>query len=268
MKKAFHIYTVSDATGELANNLARSAIGQFPKIKVKVVRRPRVSTEREIGWVVAEAKKARGVILFTMVSHDVRRKVLSEAKREGVVAMDVMGPVLDMLSHYFHTLPSDEPGLQYKITRDYYKRTEAVDFAVRHDDGLGLETLHSADIVLLGISRTSKTPLSIYLAFNGYRCANIPIVKGIPLSSQVFDIDLKKLVGLIISPDKLAGMRSTRLKKMGRPETEHYAQMEHISEELSYAREIFRALGEMPVIDVTGKAIEEVAAEILHELKL
>lgn len=265
---SFNVFAVSDATGGLSHNLAIAAVRQFQDIHVKTYRRGRVNTLAQIISVVSEVRERQGVILFTMVSHDLRRQMLSEAKKEGVVAMDIMGPVLDMLSHYFHRLPSDEPGLQYKFTQDYYKRTEAVEFAVRHDDGLGLETLSHADIILLGISRTSKTPLSIYLAFQGYRCANIPIVREVPLNEKVFELDRKKMVGLILHPEKLATMRSTRLKKLGRPDSENYAQMEHIEEELKYADGIFKKMGDMPVIDVSGKAIEEVASEIIHRLHL
>lgn len=267
-KKSFRIYAVSDATGDLANSEAVAAAGQFPGIGVKIIRRPLVTTKSEIARVVSEAKEENGVILFTMVSHDLRQLMLSEAKDQGVVAMDIMGPALDMLAHYFHKLPSDEPGLQYKQTRDYYKRTEAVEFAFRHDDGLGVETLNRADIILLGVSRTSKTPLSIFLAYHGYRCANIPVVKGIPLPKQVHDLDRKKLVGLDLSAEKLAAMRSTRLKKLGRPTSEHYAQLDHVQEELKHAHQVFSKFKGMMVIDVTGKAIEEIAAEILHGLKL
>lgn len=268
IKNSFTVFAVSDATGGLAQSLAVAVARQFPDVKAKIIRRGKVTSAKLISDVVQEVKEKQGVIVFTMVSQSLRRDLLSEAKKEGVVVMDVMGPVLDMFSHYFHTLPSDEPGLQYKVTQDYYKRTEAVEFAVRHDDGLGLDSIQHADIILLGISRTSKTPLSIYLAFHGYRCANIPIVRGVPVPEKIFELDPKKLVGLVVSPEKLATVRSTRLKKMGRPDSEDYAQMEHIEQELKEAQIIFRKLGEIPVIDVTGKATEEVASEVIQQLKL
>ncbi len=264
---SFIVLAASDATGGLAQNLAVAAVRQFKDINVRISRRGRIVSREQIVTLVSEAKEKQAVIVFTMVSQAVRRELLSEAKKEGVVAMDVMGPVLDMLSHYFHRLPSDEPGLQYKATQDYYKRTEAVEFAVRHDDGLGLETIHEADIILLGISRTSKTPLSIYLAFQGYRCANVPIVREMPLAEKIYELDRKKMFGLVVSSEKLASVRSTRLKKLGRPDSENYAQLDHIEEELKCAREVFGKLGGIPVIDVTGKATEEVASEILHFLQ-
>lgn len=265
---SFSVFAVSDATGGLAQSLAVAAVRQFPGVNTKIVRRSKIQTQEQIEAVVKEVKDKKGVIVFTMVSQIVRRMLLDETKKQDVVVMDVMGPVLDMFSHYFHTLPSDEPGLQYKVTQDYFKRTEAVEFTVRHDDGLEMDSINDADIVLLGVSRTSKTPLSIYLAFQGFRCANIPIVPGIPISNKIRQVDRKKMIGLVVSPDKLATVRSSRLKKMGRPETEDYAQKEHIEDELRHARELFRELGHIPVIDVSGKAIEEVASELLHILHL
>jgi [pyruvate, water dikinase]-phosphate phosphotransferase / [pyruvate, water dikinase] kinase len=264
----FAIYAVSDATGELAVNLATSAIGQFPEIDVEIIRRPGITHVKKLEEVVAEVKKRHAVILFTMVSNELRREMLTIAKRENVIAMDIMGPALDMLANYFHQLPSSEPGLQYGVTRDYFNRTEAVEYATRHDEGLGVDDLESADIILIGISRTSKTPLSIYLAYQGYRTANMPIVVGVPLPQKIFELDYKKLVGLIVSPDRLMVFRSSRLKNLGRPDSEQYAQREHIEKELAYAKEIFSKLPGITIVDVTGKAIEEIASEILHDKAL
>jgi len=189
---------------------------------------------------------------------------VDEAKKAGVVAMDVMGPALDMLAHYFHKLPSAEPGLQYKSARDYFTRTEAIEFTVRHDEGLGLETLNQADIILLGVSRTSKTPLSIYLAYQGYRCANVPVMSGIPVPQKLAEVDRRKIVGLTIAEEKLIAFRSTRLKKMGRPASEDYAQKEYVGNELKFAHDLFQTLG-VRVVDVTGKSIEEIASEIIND---
>ena len=262
MKPHFTIFAASDATGELAHNLAVAASRQFEDIHVKIVRKGRLILSK-IPVLVEEVKMKHGVILFTMVSNELRQALLTEAKKEGVVAIDIMGPALGMLANYFHKLPSNEPGLQYKVTQDYYKRTEAIDFSVRHDEGLGLDTLDQADIILLGISRTSKTPLSVYLAYHGYRSANLPIIPGVPIPDKLVEMDRKKMVGLTRSTEDLASHRSTRLKKMGRPESEQYAQKEHIEKELAYANEVFQKLGVPLVIDVGGKATEEIASEII-----
>lgn len=264
--RSFCIYAVSDMTGRLAYTLAVAASRQFPKTNVEIVRQIRVDTAEKIRHILAEAKERDAVLVFTMVSKELSQCLLNEAQKIGVVAMDVMGPVLGTLANYFHTLPSDEPGLQYKVTQDYYKRIDTIDFAVRHDEGLHIEEIDQADIVLLGISRTSKTPLAIYLAYQGYRCANVPVVMGRPLPEQVYKMDRKKLVGLLPSMERLASMRMNRLKKLGRSESEQYAQTDHIEKEYEYARKIFsEELKGICVVEMTGKAIEEIATEILHE---
>lgn len=263
----FCIFSVSDATGGLAYKLAIAASEQFPNIQADVIRKMQVNTLEEIQKVVLEAKASHAVIIFTMVSHHTRRLLLSEAKDQGVVVMDVMGPVLDILSNYFHTLPSDEPGLQYKNARDYYKRTEALEFTVRHDEGLGLDSLDQADIVLLGLSRASKTPLSVYLAYRGYRCANVPVLKGQSLPPEVLEVDRKKIIGLTITPEQLMVRRSSRLKGLGRPDSELYAQEEHVKSEIEHMESLYQ--NELPgifVTNVTGKAIEEIASEVIHYL--
>lgn len=264
----FTIYAMSDATGELAHNLAVAAAGQFSTHNAEIVRVPRISRKERLREYVQKAKERHGVIIFTFVSTSMRQELLTLSKESGVVAIDVMGPTLDVLANYFHELPSPEPGLQYKLTQHYFKRTEAVEFTVKHDDGLGLDTIHLADIVLLGISRTSKTPLSIFLAYQGYRCANIPIVKGLPVPKVLEELPKNKLVGLVIAPQKLSTLRSSRLRKLGRPDTEAYGKVDHIKEELDYCNRLFRTLGGIPVIDVTDKAIEETASDIINILRL
>lgn len=265
----FFLFAVSDATGGLANDLAVSAYRQFEGIDAKIIRRGRVTTEKKVKEVISDAKSKDGVILFTMVSQALRRMMLDEAKKENVIAMDVMGPALDMLALYFHKLPSDEPGLQYRETQNYFNRVEAVEFAVRHDEGLDVDGFDKADLVLLGISRTSKTPLSIYLALQGLRCANYPLVAGMELPAKILELDRKKLVGLVVHPEKLSLMRTERLKNLGRPNTEDYAQETHIQKEMEFAQRIFtETLGGIYTVDVTGKAIEEVASEIIQQRQL
>lgn len=265
-EKGFTIFAVSDATGKLADEVAVAASRQFVGINTRILQRSRVGSDIPIEKVITEAKAAHGVILFTAVSQKLRQQILTEAKKAGVVAMDIMGPVLDMLSNYFHELPSDEPGLKYKLTQDYFNRTEAMEFTVRHDDGNHLADLDQADIVILGVSRSSKTPLSVYLAYLGYRCANIPVVLGQNLPSEVLKVDPKKVFGLIVNRERLMHLRSTRMKKMGRSDTEEYASETYVNKELDFATELYKSIKGSTIIDATGKAIEEIASEILHEL--
>jgi len=259
MTDKFKVYALSDATADLANNLATAAVNQFPDHQCEIVRVPKIQSIEDLAQRMSVVKETNGVVVFTFVSGEMRQEILALSKELEVVAIDVMGPTLDAFANYFHTLPSYEPGLQYKMTRHYFKRTEAVEFTVKHDDGLGIDTVDGADILLIGISRTSKTPLSIYLAYHGYRCANIPIVKDVPMPAPVFSAKDVKIVGLTISAAKLSTIRATRLLKLGRPTTETYASIASIREEADYAQKIFREL-DVPVIDVTGKAIEETAS--------
>lgn len=262
-KPNYYIFAVSDATGEMSMNMAFAAMRQFSIENVNIVRKPKVMSQDRMTEVVTEAKKKHAVVLFTFVSSERRQWFVKECLDQQVVAVDLLGPCMEVLTNYFHSSPSAEPGLQYRQTSEYFRRQEAIDFTVKHDDGLGLDTLNQADILLLGISRTSKTPLSIYLAFRGYKVANVPLVHNVPLPSEVEQFDKGKMLGLIISQEKLVQFRESRLVKLGRPLSEEYASPDRVDEEIRYARKIFDRLGNIPVIDVTGKAIEEIATEVL-----
>jgi len=260
------LYSVSDATGDLAVNIAVAAARQFKELNSDIRRRPLSNTEEKIQRVIQEAKNENALILYTLVAAHLRHFLMEEAKAQGVTAVDVMGPVLDNIASIAALSPSDQPGLQYQMTGDYMRRTEVMTFTVKHDDGQGLDTIDEADIILLGISRTSKTPLSVYLAYRGYSVANVPLVKGVEPPAQLKSVSPGKMVGLIIEPEKLAGLRTSRLQKLGRPLNEDYASMEYIQEEIAFQRQIYTKLGNIPVINMTHKAIEEAATEILTVL--
>jgi len=262
----FIIYAVSDATGELAIGNATAALRQFRQDGVTVLRRAKMRTIDRITKVVREAADTKGVIVFTLVSQKLRETLIRLAQETNVSAVDVMGPLMETLSRYFQSSPSDEPGMKYQITGEYFRRNEAIEFAVKHDDGQALETLNQADIVLLGISRTSKTPLSIYLAYRGFKAANVPLIRDVAPPREVLSLNRRRLVGLTVSPEKLVDLRSARLARLGLPRTENYANVDCIRQELDFAHRIFDQLGGLPVIDVTLKAIEEVATEVLTVL--
>ncbi|MCB1214264.1 MAG: kinase/pyrophosphorylase [Deltaproteobacteria bacterium] len=266
MKESYQVFAVSDVTGEMAMNVAFAAMRQFKVENVSIVRKPHTRDLERIEAVVQEAKRKHAIILFTFVGKELRQQFAEVADQHKVVAVDLMGPVMDVFSNFFHTSPSSEPGLKYKQTAEYFKRQESIEFTVKHDDGMGLDTLHEADLVLVGISRTSKTPLSIYLSYRGYKVANVPIVRGVPIPKELASLPRGSLVGLTINPSKLVELRESRLMKLGRPLSEEYASFERIGEELKYCRQIFDELGSPPVIDVTGKAIEEIATEVLLQM--
>ncbi len=260
------IYAVSDATGELAISVATAALRQFRQENVAILRRGKIRTLDRVAKLVQEAKESGALVVFTLVSPELRAGLIDQAREQQVPAVDVMGPVMSLFESYLHAAPSDQPGLKYRITGDYFRRNDAIEFAVKHDDGQGLETIVQADIVLLGISRTSKTPLSIYLAYRGFKTANIPIIRDVPPPRILKSLDRRKLVGLTVAPEKLSELRGTRLAKLGLPRSETYANVEFIREELAFAHQLFADLGGVPVIDVTLKAIEEVATEVLTVL--
>ena len=264
--KKVNVYAVSDATGDLAFAATLAAARQFSDQNVVILRRSAVTTPEKIARVIMEVHENGGFIVFTLVSQSLREILTSHSKQTGVVAVDLTGPILDKLSEMLHAVPSDRPGLKYRFTPDYFKRNEAVEFTVKHDDGLGLESLHEADIILVGISRTSKTPLSIYLSYRGYKVANVPIVLGVKPPQQLFEVEASRIVGLTIAPKNVAEFRQIRLSKMGQKPHSSYADIETVRTEIGYAQKIFSRLGNCPVIDVTAKAIEEIASEILNVL--
>lgn len=259
----YHIFAVSDATGEMAMNIAFAALRQFKVENVNIVRKARVRDKKEMEEVISDAKRKHAIILFTFVGLELRKQFLEECSRHRVISLDIMGPVMDVFTTFLHSAPSPEPGLKYKHTGEYFRRQEAIEFTVKHDDGMGLDTVHQADIVILGISRTSKTPLSVYLAFRGHKVANFPLVRDVPTPKELEQVIRNKMVGLTINVEKLAQLRESRLVKLGRPLSEEYASMERIQEEANYANKVYDQLGNIPVIDVTGKAIEEIATEVL-----
>lgn len=264
--KKLIFYAVSDATGDLAVNITISAVRQFEFVEPNIRRRARIDTPEKVSEVIAEARETGGFIIYTFVSPELRQDLQEKAKAQNVPVVDVMGPTLKQLTDFVHANPSDLPGRQYTLTQNYYQRNDAVEFTVKHDDGLGLDTLNNADIIILGISRTSKTPLSMYLAFRGYRVANVPIVKNVELPTEIFATNRNKMVGVIVDPESLASWRTSRMNKLGRSLNEEYVNIEYIKEEFAYQRKLFAQLGNIPMINVTKKAIEESATEILTVL--
>ena len=186
------------------------------------------------------------------------------ADQHGVVHLDLIEDLLGVLSGYLSMQPVGVPGLLHQADETYFRRIEAVEFAVKNDDGAEPRNLPKADLVLVGISRTSKTPLSTYLAQRGLKCANVPLVLGVDPPEELSQVDDRKVFGLIVQPDMLMRIRQARLSHLGMPHDSSYGQRAHIENEIAYSREIFRKHANWPVIDVTNRAIEETAADILR----
>jgi regulator of PEP synthase PpsR (kinase-PPPase family) len=255
------VFVVSDATGETAERVTRSALTQFGDAPVNVVRRGGIRTSEQVQRLVAEAAGRDCVIIHTMVSNDLRKEMLEEARLHGVDAMDLMGPVLDRLAIHLHLTPQEKPGLFTQLVEAQSRRIEAVEFAFRHDDGQRVEELDRAEIVLVGVSRTMKTPTMLYLAYRSWFAANVPIVRDFPPPQPLAALPPERVFGLTMSVARLAELRRARATYLGISET-GYATSEEIRTELAYSHDICDDHG-WRRIDVTGKSVEEVAREIL-----
>lgn len=259
------IYIISDGTGETASTMIRAALVQYASRNVNIVRCKNVRTEEQVDSVIEQVFENRGFIIHTVVSESLRTKILEACSNKGLLSVDLLGPLLEALNSYFGVEGSTQTaGLLRSVDERYFKRIEAIEYTVKHDDGKLLTDLDLADIILVGISRTSKTPLSIFLSHKGWKVANIPLVLNQPLPQELFYVDPKKIVGLIIDDDSLQRIRRKRLEKFGQDPGGEYASRNHISQEIDYALGIFKQNRKWPVFNVTDRALEETAAEIIR----
>lgn len=257
---AHRIYIVSDGTGETGDRVLRSALVQFPAADATIERHGEVREPEQLRHVVARAREHGAWILHTLVTDRLRRLMLSECRRLGVDAMDLMGPVLDRLTLALHAEPQQQPGLFEQLEEARARSIEAVDFAFRHDDGRHSDEIASAEIVLVGVSRTMKTPLCLYLAHRGWFSANVPVAPGLPLPAALLGLPPQRIFGLTMRPARLLELRRTRARYL-RIDHSDYAALPRIRAELREAEALFHAHG-WHVIEVTGKSIEEIAREI------
>jgi [pyruvate, water dikinase]-phosphate phosphotransferase / [pyruvate, water dikinase] kinase len=257
------IIVVSDGTGETAATIIRAALVQFSDRQVNLVRCKNVRTQEQVEAIIEEARTRNAAVVYTVVNKSLRDCIQDTCDRGGVPHLDLFGPLLGMLSHYFVADKKQmTPGLLRAVDEKYFRRIDAIEYTVKHDDGKELSGLSKADIILVGISRTSKTPLSVFLSHKGWKVANVPIVLGVPPPKELFEVDQKKVVALTIDLEKLARIRANRLQKLGQDLTSDYASDMHISRELEYANELYSKNRRWPVFDVTEKALEETATEI------
>ena len=261
-----HLYLFSDATGETVERVVRAVMSQFRDVAIVLHRLSRLRTRADIAEAVAGARREPGLIIYTLVDPELAEYLRSEVESHGLEAVDLISPLLFKLSDLFGKPPQKEPGLLYQVNSDYYKRVEAVNFTVKQDDGQELRNLCKADMVLVGVSRTSKTPLSMYLAHKGYKVANVPLVKGIQPPRELYEIDQNRVVALIIDAKRLVELRSARLRNMRQNPRGSYAAYEEVEEELESCRQLYRRHPQWLMIDVTNKSVEESAAEILKKL--
>jgi hypothetical protein len=263
----YWLYVVSDSIGETAELVARAAISQFADIPVEQKRYTHANTEEKIAEIIDLAKADNAVILYTLAEEHLKNHMCHSAKEANIVAVDVLTPSVAAIASCFSLEPTNEVGNLRKLDEVYFKRVAAVEFAVQYDDGKDPRGFKKADLVLLGVSRTSKTPLSMYLANKNILVANLPLVPEVPLPKEIFEIPKEKIVGLTIRPQNLNEIRSERLKIMGAVGVgDDYARPNRLLEELDYAAKVYRRLG-CRVLDVTNKAVEETAGNILEFYK-
>ncbi len=256
------IFILSDGTGETASTIVKAALVHYQDRDVSIVRCKNIRSEEQIESIIEEVQTRDGAVVFTIVSPNLRARIETLCQLNNVPYKDLFGPLLSMMSSYFQKETNFTPGILRQTDEKYFKRIAAIEFTVKHDDGKLCTDLGNSDIVLVGISRTSKTPLSVFLSHKGWKVSNIPIVLGIPLPKELFEIDQKKVVALTIDLDKLTRIRKNRLEKLGQDLSSDYASFEYIGRELEYANGIFSKNRRWPVFDVTEKALEETASEI------
>ncbi|GAA4858216.1 pyruvate, water dikinase regulatory protein [Paenibacillus vulneris] len=256
------IYVASDSAGETGEAVVRAATVQFYPQQVDMRIVPFLENRAGIDKLVQTAKQRDGIIVFTLVIPELRDYLVEQAIRYQLPYIDLLGPIIGSLEKKLQQESRHQPGMIHPLDEDYFKKVEAVEFAVKYDDGRDFNGVLQADIVLVGVSRTSKTPLSMYLAHKKFKVANVPLVPEIQPPEQLFTISKKKIVGLRIDPVKLNMIRTERLKMLGLPQNATYANVERIHKELEYANQIMKKL-DCTVIDVSNKAVEETASLII-----
>lgn len=255
------IMVISDSTGKTARQLLSSALTQFSPTSYTVKVYGQVTTPRQIQDIVSDAARQDSLIMHTLVQARLRKVVLQESRKHGVDAMDLMGPLLDRLGTYLGTTPTEQPGLFQHSPEGKSREIEAVEFTFRHDDGQNAHELYQAEIVLVGVSRTMKTPTSLYLAYHGWFVGNFPLVPGAEVPMELIEIDSRKVFFLDMVESQLFDLRQNRATASG-ISSDSYASLNRVHSELAQARELCRRHGWAPV-DVTGKSVEEVSREIL-----
>lgn len=261
------VIVISDALGDTAEQVVDAGASQFNGHNVNLKKFTHVRSIQQIDRIFSEEKvDSETIVAYTLVEPPLREYLASAIKRLGIPGIDIMGPVINAFCEIFQTKPRMEPGLQHKLDSEYFKRVEAIEFTVKFDDRNDARGIELADVVLIGVSRTSKTPTCIYLAYKGYKAANIPLVPEVKPPDLLLENPDRKVVGLTIDPELLMEIRYQRLKTLGLELNAAYASLSRIQEELNYANGIMKKVG-CPVIDVTNKSVEESASEVLNLIK-
>jgi regulator of PEP synthase PpsR (kinase-PPPase family) len=244
-------------------------MAQFKNRDVFFTRYKNIRSTDQIDAIFNEAAIHHDLVIHTIVSGKLREYISELSRIKHVRTLDLIGPALTAFSNFFNQEPAFEAGLLHAVNDEYYKRVEAMEFTLNHDDGRNVDSLHLADVILVGVSRTSKTPLSVYLSQHGIKVVNIPLIKDQPLPPQLFEVDQRKIFALTIDPDSLSEIRKNRLLRLGADKHQgDYAEHTKIVEEIEWANGIFKENKRWPIYNVTDKAIEETAADIMKLLSM
>jgi regulator of PEP synthase PpsR (kinase-PPPase family) len=258
------IYIISDATGQSGLHILRAAIVQFEHARAKMMVFHNIDSKAGLKTILDQAREDKALIAFTFVRKEMRDYASAYCLKHTIYHLDILGPLINNLSAYLQREPLETPTLLRKVDERYFKRIDAIEYTLGHDDGRGAERLKEADIVLVGLSRTSKTPTSFYLAQEGFKVANVPIVPGIPLPEELFEIDQHKIVCLAIDPGVLQKIRQVRQKNSKLKPS--YSEFKKVFAEVEYVRDLIKKHGNWTVVDTTNKSIEETAWEIVHHV--
>ena len=264
MSQRFHLHLLSDSTGETLENIAKAALAQFDSAD-DVVKHfwPMVRSETHLDRIMIDVAANPGLVLFTMVNRDTRRKLETRCRALGLPAVAALDAVSDAMSNMLGQEAKARPGRQHVMDAAYFARVDAIQFTIAHDDGLNSQNWEEADILLAGVSRTSKTPTSIYLANRGYKTANIPLVPESPPPPNLFTLKHPLIVGLVTSADRLVQVRRNRLLSLNQAPDTDYVDEDKVKAEVAAARRMFSD-NDWPVLDVTRRSIEESAAAIIN----
>ena len=261
----FHLHLVSDATGETLSAVAKAALVQFEGAEPVEHLWTMIRTRAQVSRVVEGVRESPGLVLFTMVDHQLRAMLEEEGRQHRIVCVSALDPVMHALASYLGAEADARPGRQHVMDAEYFHRIDAMHYCLAHDDGQGVDHLREAEVILVGVSRTSKTPTCIYLANRGIKAANVPVVPGLPFPEALTSLEETLIIGLTTSADRLVQIRRNRLLTLNERSETDYADIAAVKDELVHARRLFTRHG-WPVIDVTRRSIEETAAAVMNQM--
>jgi regulator of PEP synthase PpsR (kinase-PPPase family) len=261
----FHVHLVSDATGETLNSIAKAALAQFEGVLVEEHSYVLVRSRKQLARVIEQIAAQKGLVFFTLVNPELRSELIAQCAAMHMPCLDVMEGPISLMRQFLGAAETHRPGAQHELDQRYLQRIEALNFTIQHDDGQALDTIDGAQVVLVGASRTSKTPTCVYLAIRGVRAANVPLVPGIALPPSLLATKNPLIVGLWASPDRLVQVRRNRLTVMGEARDTDYVDIDSVRNEVTAARKLFDQ-HDWPVIDVSRRSVEETAATVINLL--